>query len=56
MVFVIDHGEHLGQDVVAALDAGADPGVVCAGVNLVDAKAVVDGESELRCKVLAVAR
>ena len=46
LLFVSDHGEHLGQDVVDALDAAVGAGVVGAGVDLVDPKGVVDGASE----------
>ena len=47
LLFDADHGKHLGRDVVGALNAAVGIGVVGAGVNLVDPKAVANGASEL---------
>ena len=55
-LFVSDHGEHLGQDMVDALDAAVGAGVVSAGVDLVDPKAVVIGVSKLGIEVESVVR
>ena len=46
--------EHWGYGVVDVLDAAVDPDVVHAGVDLVDAKAFVDGVGDLRGKVRPV--
>ena len=56
LLFVSDHGEHLGQDMVGAIDAAVGAGVVGAGVDLVDPKAVVNGASKLGSEVESVVR
>ena len=56
LLFVAEHGEHLGQGVVDALDAAVGAGVVGAGVDLVDPKAVVNGAGKLGSEVESVVR
>ena len=56
LLFVSDNGEHLGQDVVDALDAAVGAGMVGAGVDLVDPKAVVNGAGKLGSEVESVIR
>ena len=56
LLFVSDHGEHLGQDMVDALDAAVGAGVVGAGVDLVGPKALVYGASKLGSEVESIVR
>ena len=46
MLFVADHGEHMGHGVVDTLDTAVGERVVGTGGSLIDAEAVVEGEGK----------
>ena len=54
LLLVAAHGQHQSHGVVDTLYAAIRAGVVRAGVDLVDAKALVEGVGEFGCEVQAV--
>ena len=56
LLFVADHGEHEGYGVVDALDTAVGAQVVGADGDLIDAKAVVEGEGKFGAKPEFVCR